>query len=66
MLADECTPNWCTCREENGQTNAHQSSFFPHTIALWNSLPPSAQNCQSLHSFKQTVLRHTLNTQYLT
>ena len=44
------------------RTNAHQSSFFPHTIALWNSLPPPAQNCQSLHSFKQTVLRHTLNT----
>ena len=44
------------------RTNAHQSSFFPHTIALWNSLPPSAQNCQSLRSFKQTVLRHTLNT----
>ena len=24
------------------QTNAYQSSFFPHTITLWNSLPPSA------------------------
>ena len=24
------------------RTNAHQSSFFPHTITLWNSLPPSA------------------------
>ena len=41
------------------RTNAYQSSFFPHTITLWNSLPLSAQNCQTLHSFKQTVLRHT-------
>ena len=38
------------------------ASFFPDTIALWNSLPPSVQNCQSLDSFKQTVLCHTLNT----
>ena len=22
-------------------TIAHQFSFFPHTIALWNALPPS-------------------------
>ena len=44
------------------RSNAYQSSFFPRTIALWNSLPPSVQNCQSLHSFKQTVLCHTFNT----
>ena len=43
-------------------TNAHKSSFFPHIIALWNSLPPSAQNCRSLHSFKQTIFCHTFNT----
>ena len=43
-------------------TNAYQSSFFPHTIALWNSLPPSAQNCRSFHSFKQSVFCHTFNT----
>ena len=44
------------------RSNAYQSSFFPDTIALWNSLPSSVQNCQSLDSFKQTVLCHTLNT----
>ena len=35
-------------------TNTHECPsviIFPHTIGLWNSLPPSAQNCQSLHSF---------------
>ena len=42
-------------------TNAHQLSFFLHRIPLWNKLPPSAQSCQSLHSFKQTVFCHTLN-----
>jgi len=37
--------------------------YFPlHTIALRNSLPPRVQNCQSLHSFKQTVFCHTFNT----
>ena len=25
--------------------NAYQSTFSPHTITLWNSLSPSAQNC---------------------
>ena len=36
-------------------TNAHQLSFSLHIIVLRNSLPPSAQNCHSLHSFKQTA-----------
>jgi len=44
--------------------NGHQLSFFPRTIALWNSLPPHVQSCQSLYSFKhmQTVFCHTFNT----
>ena len=36
-------------------SNAHQYSFFPHSIALWNQLPPSVQMCESLTSFKHSV-----------
>ena len=32
--------------------NAYQSTFFPHTITLWNSLSPSAQNCLLKHFYK--------------
>jgi len=26
------------------RTNAHQFSFFPHTISIWNSLPASTHS----------------------
>ena len=32
-------------------TNAHQSLLFLHTVAVWNSLPPCVQNCQSCIAF---------------
>ena len=37
-------------------TNAHQFSFFPHTITLWNQLPLSVQSCTSLTTFKHSLL----------
>ena len=30
-------------------------SFYPHTISLWNSLPPDIQTISSLHAFKQSL-----------
>ena len=36
------------------RTNAYQCAFFPHTIALWNSLPSSLHSC-SLLSFKRAI-----------
>ena len=30
-------------------------SFYPHTISLWNSLPPDIQTTSSLHAFKQSL-----------
>ena len=38
-------------------SSAHQFSFFPHTIELWNSLPPSVHSCDSLSSFKRLLLQ---------
>ena len=38
-------------------SNAHQFSFFPHTIDLWNSLPPPVHSCDSLYSFKRSLLQ---------
>ena len=37
-------------------TNAHQYSFFPHTISLWNQLPSAVQSCPSLNTFKHSLL----------
>ena len=39
-----------TCR-----TSAHQFSFFPHTVRLWNNLPPEVQSCGSLTTFKSNL-----------
>ena len=36
-------------------TSAHQFSFFPHTISLWNNLPLNTQSCGSLTSFKKCL-----------
>ena len=41
------------------RTNAHQSSFFSHSIILWNNLPPSVQSSDSLYSFKRSLLQLT-------
>ena len=41
-------------------TNAYKFSFFPHTIALWNSLPPALYSCDTLCSFKHAVSRLNL------
>ena len=38
-------------------SNAHQFSFFPHTIDLWNSFPPPVHSCDSLFSFKRSLLQ---------
>lgn len=32
-------------------------SFYPHSISLWNSLPPNHQILSTLHSFKQSLLQ---------
>jgi len=36
-------------------TNAYYYSFFPHSVALWNSLPPSVHASNSLSSFKHAL-----------
>jgi len=33
-------------------SKAHQFSFFPHSILLWNQLPNSVYDCETLPSFK--------------
>jgi len=33
-------------------SKAHQFSFFPHSISLWNQLPNSVYDCETLPSFK--------------
>ena len=37
------------------RTSAHQFSFFPHTIELWNRLTQDIQSCGSLTSFKRNL-----------
>ena len=37
------------------RTLSYQKSFFPDTIRLWNSLPPSTTGCTTLESFKGVV-----------
>lgn len=37
------------------RTNAHLFSFFPHAIALWNELPSTIHNCNTLLTFKKRV-----------
>ena len=44
------------------QTNAYKYSFFPHTIATWNTLPSDIQLCTSLWSFKRYLLPHLSST----
>ena len=46
-------------------SNAHQFSFFPHTIDLWNSLPPPVHSCGSLYSFKRSLLQIMYNVSIL-
>ena len=36
-------------------TNAYHYSFFPHTIALWNTFPSSAHTSDTLRSFKHAT-----------
>ena len=31
-------------------------SFYPHSISLWNSLPPQTQITSSLHTFKHAIM----------
>ena len=34
----------------------HHYSFFPHAIALWNRLPTHVQKCESVTTFKRSLL----------
>ena len=36
-------------------TSAHQFSFLPHTVTLWNNLPSEVQSCGSLTTFKSNL-----------
>ena len=38
-----------------GNTYQFLSSFYPHSISLWNSLPPSNQTLTTLYSFKRSL-----------
>ena len=46
----------CCLPRYNARTNVFYHSFFPHTIALWNSLPQSVLSSQSVLSFKNNLL----------
>ena len=37
------------------RTNAHQFSFFPHAISIWNSLPASIHSLDTVSSFKHAI-----------
>ena len=37
------------------RTNAHQFSFFPHAISIWNSLPASVHSLDTVSSFKHAI-----------
>ena len=37
------------------RTNSYQSSYFPNTIANWNSLPSEVTECASVQTFKKYV-----------
>ena len=39
-----------------GRTNSYQSSYFPNTIANWNSLPIKVTECASVQTFKKYVI----------
>ena len=36
-------------------TSQFLHSFYPHSISLWNSLPPNHQMLTTLHSFKKSL-----------
>ena len=36
-------------------TESYRQSFFPHTVRLWNSLPPTVQSLDSLDAFKAAI-----------
>ena len=38
------------------RTNSYQSSYFPNTIANWNSLPSEVTECASVQTFKKHVI----------
>ena len=45
----------CLCR-----TNYFMFSFVPHSISLWNSLPPDITGSPSLSSFRSALLHRLL------
>ena len=42
--------------QPHARTNVLYYSYFPRTIALWNSLPQSIVSCSSVSSFKNSLL----------
>ena len=42
--------------QSHARTNVLYHSFFPSTIALWNSLPPSVTLSSSVSAFKQFII----------
>ena len=38
------------------RTNSYQRSYFPNTIANWNSLPSEVTECASVQTFKKHVI----------
>lgn len=40
------------------RTNSHYFSFYPHSISLWNDLPPSITSATTLSSFKRRLNTH--------
>ena len=53
-------PSYDTRQVANLSLQDHTSqflfTFYPHSISLWNSLPPNIQTISSLHTFKQSFI----------
>ena len=42
----------------SARINSYANSFFPDTIKLWNNLPPSFVNTNSIDNFKSLIYQH--------
>ena len=50
----------------SARINSYANSFFPDTIKLWNSLPPSFVNTNSIENFKSLIYQHYQCNQFFT
>ena len=47
---------YCSCHSTHAVTNGHRSNFFPiRAVDVWNSLPQSVVEAQSINSYKNPL-----------